>query len=187
MGNFYGNYTLCGPSPQAVAAALAGRSALVTPPDNGCVVVFDEEAERNPEVFVDLAVRLSRALDCPVLVVLNHDDDVFTYQLYLRGELADEYDSTLGYFDPSAEPSDPEGGDARKLCEAFGANDVASVEGILRRSSFDEDGYVLAVERHADLVRALAISSFAVGAGYDYVSRGELPEGLDENVLIRVT
>jgi len=30
MGNFYTNYTLRGPSQQAVAKALAGRSAIVT-------------------------------------------------------------------------------------------------------------------------------------------------------------
>jgi len=187
MGNFYANYTLRGPSPQMVAAALAGHAAVVTPPENGCVVVFAEEAEQDPEVFVDLAVRLARELDCPVLAVLNHDDDVLAYHLCLGGDLVDGYVSTPGYFDPSAEHSDPEGGDARRLCEAFEAGDVAAVEKILRRSPFGADGYALAVERHADLARTLGISSFAVGAGYAYVSRGELPEGLDEQALIRVT
>ena len=129
MGNFYTNYTLKGPSQQAVVAALAGRSAIITPAQNGCVVVFDEQSdEQDSTVITELASRLSRELRCPVLAVLNHDDDVFWYQLYLSGELADEYDSSPGYFDPSVEPSAPAGGDAEKLCSAFGAASAAAVE-----------------------------------------------------------
>ena len=101
MGNFYTNYTLKGPSQQVVAAALAGRPAIVTPDQDGCVVVFDEASdEQDSAVITELASRLSRELRCPVLAVLNHDDDILWYQLYLGGELADEYDSSPGYFDP---------------------------------------------------------------------------------------
>ena len=187
MGNFYTNYTLRGRDPLAVVAALSGRSAIVTPAQNGCVVVFDEESdEQDPEIITGLASRLSRELRCPLLAVLNHDDDIFWYQLYLSGELTDEYDSSPGYFDLATEPSAPAGGDAQKLCSAFGASAIAEVESALRKSSFDEDGYTFAVDRHADLARALGIPPFGVGAGFDYVSRGELPEGLDEDTLIRV-
>ena len=186
MGNFYTNYTLRGPSPQEIVAALAGRSAIVTPVQDGCVVVFDEESdEQETEVITRLASHLSRELSCPVLAVLNHDDDILWYQLFLSGALADEYDSSPGYFDSVAEPSVPAGGDAQKLCSAFGG-DVARVESILRKSSFEEGGYAFAVERHAALARALGIPSFGVGAGFGYVSQGELPEGLDEDALIRV-
>jgi len=186
MGNFYANYTLRGPSQQAVADALAGRSAIVTPTKNGCVVVVDEQSDdQDPAVISELAAQLSNRLRCPVLVVLNHDDDIFWYQLYLSGELADEYDSSPGYFDPSAEPSAPAGGDAQKLCSAFAGASVAEVESILRKSSFDEDGYTFAVDRHTDLTRALGIPSFAVGAGFRYVSDGELPDGLDEQSLVK--
>src|SRR5256886_1312319 len=133
MGNFYTNYTLRGPSQKAVATALAGRSAIVTPAQDGCVVVFDEQSDdQDPEVITELASQLSRKLCCPVLAVLNHDDDIFWYQLYLSGELADEYDSSPGYLNPSAKPSAPAGGDAQKLCSAFGVDSVAEVEGILR-------------------------------------------------------
>lgn len=187
MGNFYTNYTLRGPSQQAVVAALAGRSAIVTPAQDGCVVVFDEQSDdQDSAVITELASRLSRELRCPVMAVLNHDDDIFWYQLYLSGELADEYDSSPGYFDPTAEPSAPAGGDAQKLCSAFDATSVAEVDSILRKSSFDEGGYTFAVERHTDLARALGIPTFGVGAGFRYVSDGELPEGLDEESLIRV-
>lgn len=187
MGNFYTNYTLRGPSQQAVATALAGRSAIVTPAQDGCVVVFDEQSdEQDSAVITELASRLSRELHCPVLAVLNHDDDVFWYQLYLSGELADKYDSSPGYFDAAAEPSAPVGGDPQKLCSAFGSAAVAEVESILRKSSFDDGGYTFAVERHTDLARALGIPSFAVGAGFRNASDGELPEGLDEDGILRV-
>src|SRR5262249_169019 len=158
MGNFYTNYTLRGPGTQAVIAALAGRSAFVTPARDGCVVVFDEESdEQNTDVITGLASHLSRELRCSVLAVLNHDDDILWYQLYQNGELADAYDSSPGYFEPLAEPSVPTGGDAQKLCSAFGASAVAEVETILRKSSYDAGGYTFAVDRHADLAHALGI------------------------------
>ena len=190
MGNFYTNYTLRGPSQQAVAKALTGRSALVTPQQDGCVVVFDEQSDdQNSELISDLARNLSGELRCPVLAVLNHDDDILWYQLYLNGELADEYNSCPSYFDPGpdAEPCGPAGGDAQKLCAAFGASNVADVERILRKSSFDEGGYVFAIERHAELARALGLPPFAVGGGFSYVSDGEIPDGLSEDDLLRVT
>jgi hypothetical protein len=188
MGNFYTNYTLRGPSQQTVAAALAGRSAIVTPAQDGCVVVFDEASdEQDSAVITELASRLSRDLRCPVLAVLNHDDDVFWYQLYLGGELADEYDSSPGYFDPSAEPSAPAGGSAERLCQTFGADDCAAVEAILRKSSYDDGGYVFAFQRHADLVRVLRIPDWAVGTAYASFERDELPEGLSADTISRTT
>ena len=187
MGNFYTNYTLRGPSQQAVAKALTGRSAIVTPQQDGCVVVFDEQSDdQNSEVLADLSRDLSRELRCPVLAVFNHDDDILWYQLYLNGELADEYDSCPSYFDPDAEPSGPAGGDAQKLCAAFVSSNVADVERVLRKSSFEEDGYTFAIERHTELARALGLPSFAVGGGFSYVSDGEIPEGLSDDVLLRV-
>jgi len=189
MGNFYTNYTLRGPSQRAVAAALAGRSAIVTPEQDSCVVVFDEEAdEQNQEIIVELASRLSGQFSCPLLTVLNHDDDVLWCQLYLSGELVDEYNSAPGYFDAKDEDAamaGPEGGDAQKLCAAFEANTITEVEEILRKPSADEDGYVFAIERHADLAGALGIPAFGVGASFSSFSNGELPEELTAKDLVR--
>jgi len=186
MGNFYTNYTLRGPSQQAVAAALAGRSAAVTPAENGCVVAFDEASDdQDQSLIAELASSLSSELRCPVLVVLNHDDDILWYQLYISGKLADEYDSSPGYFDASAEPSAPAGGDAEQLCAAFDASDIPAVERVLRKSSYDDDGYVFAFERHADLVRALGLPEFAVGTAYASFDRDEYPDGLSGKNLMR--
>lgn len=72
MGNFYTNYTIRGPSQRAVAMALTGRSAIVTPQQDGWVVAFDEQ---DMEVIAALARGLSGELRCPVLAVPNHDFD----------------------------------------------------------------------------------------------------------------
>jgi hypothetical protein len=188
MGSFYTNYTLRGPDQRSVAATLAGRSSIVTPAQDGCVVVFDEESDsQNQEVISELAGRLSGAFGCPVLAVLNHDDDIFWYQLYLNGELVDQYDSSPGYFetaDEEAAMAGPDGGDAKKICDAFGAISTKEVERILRKSSFEDGGYTFAIERHADFVDALGIPSFSVGAGYDQITAGEPPEELSASDLV---
>ena len=187
MGNFYVNYTLRGPSQQAVADALAGRLAIVTPAMNDFVVVFDQMSDsQEQDAIVELGKRLSRELQCVVLAVLNHDDDILWYKLWHRGEVIDNYDSTPGYFDVSAELSTPIGGDAHKLCAAFGATNVTEVERILRSGSSDDEGYIFAIERHADLARALEMPQFGVGGSYGSISAGELSEGLDKNELIKV-
>ena len=191
MGNFYTSFTLRGPSQESVAAAMAGRSAFVTSAHEGCVVVFDEESdEQNDEIIAELASRLSGQLRCPLLVVMNHDDSILWYQLYLSGELVDEYNSAPGYFeteDEEAASAGPEGGNAGKLCAAFGSDAVKKVERILRKPSAEDNGYVFAVERHGDLTGALGIPSFGVGAGFETISSGELPDELDESALARTS
>jgi hypothetical protein len=188
MGNFYTNYTLRGPSQTAVADMLRGRQAVVTTAENGCVVAFDEASDsQDSTVITELAAKLSGAFQCPVLAVLNHDDDILWYQLYEGGKLTDEYDSSPGYFDPEAEPSVPAGGDAERLCSAFGASDPGAVERVLRKSSYDEDGYAFAFERHADLVRALGVPEFSVGTAYASFDSDEVPEGLSKRNIVRVS
>lgn len=179
MGNYYTNYTLRGVTQQAVANALTGRTCIVTPSINNSVVAFDEESDSQDQHLISqLAAKLSGNLQCTVLAVLNHDDDILWYQLYSDGKLQDEYDSSPGYSDTSAQPSAPAGGNAQTLCSAFGATDSATVEPILRKSAFEDDGYIFAFERHADLAKALGISPFGVGTAYASFDSDELPEGL---------
>lgn len=186
MGNFYVNFTLRGPSPNAVAEALVGRRCIVTPPVLDTIVVFDEASDRqDQQVISALATELSQKLRCPVLALLNHDDDILWYRLFADGHPCDEYDSSPGYFDPRAEPAAPAGGDAAKLCSAFGSAAVDEVERVLRKSAFTDDGYVFAVDRHGELVRALGISPFAVGTSYSSFENDELPEGLLADDVIR--
>ena len=149
MGRFYSNYTLRGPSQPEVASALAGRSAFVTHAHNGCVVVYDEASEAQDFAIIrELGARLSLQLRRPVLAAVVHDDDILFFQLYEGGEVTDDYDSSPGYFDAEAEPSAPDGGDADRLCAAFGTSNAAEVSAILRKSTYDDDG-PFATDRHA--------------------------------------
>jgi hypothetical protein len=184
VGSFYTNITLRGPSQQAVAAELSGRRAFVTPIKDGCVVVFDEESEeQDPDVLSGLAAKLSARLACPALAVLNHDDDVLLCMLFEKGAKRDTYDSTPG-FDGGDPFAPPKGGDASALCAAFGSSRVADVSRILRAT---RDTYMFAVMRHADLVAALGLPDWSVGAGFNYVVQGEPPAGLDESSLMKTT
>ena len=186
MGNFYVNYTLQGPSQKAAAEALAGRKAVVTREENGCIVIFEEISDdQDQEHIAELASHLSRELHCPTLAVLNHDDDILWYQLYENGKRTDEYDSSPGYFDPSVDTSSPVGGDAWRICAAFNASNVPAVERVLRKLSYEEDGYIFAFERHADLVLALGLSPFAVGTAYASFENNEFPSGLSSEDVIR--
>jgi hypothetical protein len=183
MGNFYVNYTLRGPSQAEVAKCFEGRAAYVTPAQNNYIVAYDEASEdQDLQVISALAGELSKELSCSVLAVLNHDDDVLWYCLFTNGNLADEYNSSPGYFE-SGEPSAPEGGDANKLCAAFGSTKISDVQAILEKTFED---YTFAVDRHEDLARALGLPNCAVGCGYSQIEEGELPDGLIEDDITRV-
>lgn len=187
MGSFYVNFTVRHPDAKAVAAALRGRVAIVTPAQDGNVVVFDEASDdQDQEVIVALGTSLSQELQCAVLAVLNHDDDVLWYRLFEKGKLADHYDSDPGYFDDSVEDDTPAGGDARRLCAAFGAKPVTKVEAILRKSDLDDDGYDSAADRHTGLVEAIGLPGCTVGGSYSTVAEGDLPDGMPTGELIRV-
>jgi len=189
MGAFYTNISLRGPSQETVAQSLQHRDrvAFVSPSDGGAVVVYDQECDKqDQELLARLALDLSRELQCPALALLNHDDDILWYQLYERGKLVDEYDSCPSYFDPVAEPSGPVGGDAEKLCNAFGGEDVGVAEQILRKSGFEDGGYAFATDRHRDLAAAAGLPQFSVGSGYGSIEYDELPDGLEKEQLASV-
>jgi hypothetical protein len=182
MGNFYTNITLRGPDQDATVAFLneQRRPAYVAPTVNGCTIVFDEACEtQDTDILEALAAQLSQRFACPALAVLNHDDDILWYKLYDAGQALDEYNSAPDYFGDE-EGAQPTGGDARKLCRAFKAEqNLNEVERILRAA----DEYVFALEQHDELVRALGLPTFAVGTGYNYLVEDDAPEGLDTGSL----
>lgn len=185
MGNFYTNLTIKSGDRAAVLAALQGRSAFVSPVQQGCIVIWDEECEDENDAS-GLAADLSSDLRAPVLVVTNHDDDVLWLQLWVRGDEVDSYNSCPSYFDDS-DITPPEGGDAEALCAAFGGS-PERVEEVLRAWSEDDEdgGYVFETERHADLLAALGLPPSAAGSGYRYLEQGEAPRGLEMGELERL-
>ena len=179
MGSFYTSHTLRGPSQAAVVAELNGRSAYVSASEHGCVTVLDEACEsQDGEELASLAARLSAVFQCPVLAVLNHDDDILYFELYEAGEQRDEYNSSPSYFDDTVEDDGPSGGNPALLAAAFGVTDKERIEAALRSTE-----YVFATERHHELALALSLPSFSVGIGYTYASAGELPPGVPKDVF----
>lgn len=181
MGSFYVNYTVRSTDQAAVVKSLKGRSAYVTPVKDGALLVTDEAAETQEiDAVREVGELLSTGLKTQVLAVLNHDDDMLWYGLFDKGRLTDEYNSAPDYFEGGTSP--PTGGDARTLCAAFGrAGSEKELDAVLKKKD-----YVFAMERHADLVKALGLPEFTVGCGFNYLEEGELPEGLSEGDLVKV-
>lgn len=186
MGSFYVNSTLCGPSQEEVASYLGEkkRAAYVSPTVKGFTTVFDAECDtQKTEAIEDLSALLSARFKCPVLSVLNHDDDILVYWLYNDGVLIDQYNSCPGYFGGPGGP-EPEGGDAGEICKAMGQPEARQrVEEILRTSS-EEDESAFEVDRHQALADALGLPGLCVGFGYRYLESEDeeaFPEGLERS------
>ena len=180
MGAFYGNITLKGPSQGAVGKALRGRRAVVAPTIGDLTVAFDSACDdQDTDAIQALASRLSTELNGVALAVIVHDDDVLAYFLFHAGELVDWYNSCPSYFDFGAgtEPAGPSGGNAERLCTAFGVGSRVEVDRILRKPRGD-GGYDFETQRHKNLVQVLELPAFAVGTALASFERGEYPVGL---------
>ena len=162
MGLLYTNVIMKGPTQEAIATYLEdhGRSGLVSLTIQEITVVYD---------MAQGSAALSTRFKCPVLLLGIHDDDILVYRLYIRGDIADSYESYPGYF--TGEDLPPRGGDARKLCRAFrveGAEETIDV--ILRHPRV---GYAL--EQHQELVAALGWPPFAAGvSGFMILEQPEI-------------
>lgn len=172
MGNFYTNITVLDANTESIADRLRvlGRTAFVADAHDSSVV-YDRECEaQDTEILAALAEDLSSTLDARALAVLNHDDDVLWLQLYVRGELLAEYANQGG---PRVR--------ARDMCRALGRPDrTLAVWFLLHRP------FVFQVTRHARLARSLGLPEAAVGSGFTYIERGELPAAISPDRLHRV-
>jgi hypothetical protein len=191
MGLFYTNFTLRGPAQPQLLEALRsmGRTAFVSPMHNGCVTVYDREAdEQNFDVIEKLGSELSKRFRCPVLAAALHDDDVLFYWLFRDGALCHDYNSSPAYFDPDSEPLPPVGGDGAELCEAFGCSSrEAEVDAVLAQDLLSEKATIPGeLERHEALARILGLPAYSSGVGYGTVDAGFLPEKFKNLEFIRV-
>lgn len=196
MGSFCTNITLVGVDPDAVAPLLeqAGRAAYLGGA-GGHTVVYDELGEAQDGSHAALAQELSAALGCVALASLNHDDDILYLQAFEDGEVRGEYNSApdhfddvdelveLGVVDPEPAAGPGAGGlgrerwnlglDPARLVALVGTGDADSLAHVAASDA------VFASDLHAQLVEVLGLPAAAVGAGYRYLERGEVPTDLD--------
>lgn len=184
MGNFYVNHTVLTPDNSALMDGLRslGRSAFVGKTVDGMTLFFDEESDtQNDEVIRAVGADVTSSLKCPVLAVLNHDDDILCYWLFDSGNVVDEYNSCPGYF--SGEDTTPSGGDAHQLAAAFNVpNSADEIASILKNEE-----YVFALERHEALVKLLRIPWQYACVGYAYLAAEEYPDDLSADDFVRVS
>ena len=171
MGSTYANVLLREPDIDAIAKLLdqLRRRAYVAG-DGMVTVVYDERADERPDKELErLAIVLSTRLGRTALAVANFHDDVLQYQLVETGRVADRYDSYPGFLEKGRER--PEGGDARRLCVAFGAAEQEqAVAALLRQTRFEVGPEI---ERHEQLLKLLRLPANLALLGYDYVRQGE--------------
>jgi hypothetical protein len=181
MGKFYVNFSVKSSNQQQVVAVLrdAGRVAIVSPPQLGYVVVYDEETDRQAlSSIVQVGTLLSESANAPVLAVLNHDDRILRYWLFEKGAIVDAYDSRPDYFNKFFldlnEEEDDEMKDSdttqisrpEKLKDCFKSNlDLAKTKKILRNK------YLSETTRHKVFATELGLPDWSVGVGYYDVSK----------------
>jgi hypothetical protein len=192
MGSFYTSHTVHGPAQAQILDWLQDRPAYVSSTtDNAITIVLDEASEsQDPAELAGLASGLSARFNCPVLALLNHDDDVLYFELYENGKKTDQYNSTPDFMGEEPDEDEagdeaggdgrtpPSGGDATRLAAAFGG-DAAAVEAALRGT-----GFVLQVERHKALATALNIPGFAIGIGYHYAAAKDYPDDVPPETYV---
>ena len=170
MGNFYKNVTVKGPAREAILAWLRQehRTAYVSPTLDGCTVIFDRrcDGEATPDELRDLTLSASKALGCAAIGAAVYDEDVLLLSVAEKGEARFTYAS-----------SRPKAIQAELLCNLFQPRaSMVAVWLILAAPHFFP--YVTESFRHAHLASALGLPLAAVSTGYEYLTRGELPEGL---------
>lgn len=196
MGNWYTNICVKGAPQPAVAAALdeLGRRAYLTPDLGGWIVIYDQESDKfDLNELESLALTISTRLSCTAVASFNADDDVLWLGIYENGKLSTRYTSEKKHFEDGGEfPLIPEV--AEVLCRVFQSPEKhEQVRKILRRphgvlgllSLFSKIriAYITEVFRHGDLAETLGLPLASVGLGYEYVNRGETPEGLSRGKL----
>jgi hypothetical protein len=181
MGLFYANMTIYRTSRLQVLSELRRlqREAFLSPMIEGHTVVFDKKLdEQDGEAIEELGKAITRSLSCSALAAVLHDDDVLYLWLFNDGEVLDNYDSSPAYFNPHAEPSPPEGGDAKLLCKAFDRLDhVDRVEQLLRADLLEDElpDVPGEFERHAALAAELGMPPFVAGLCYSSIAGDYVP------------
>ena len=207
MGASYVNITVKGRNHPEIAAFLrqSDRSAFVTPTTDGISVVYDSKLLAGCDVVVaaTLAGALASQFRCVTMLAYVFKSDFFVYVLYEAGREVDRYNSYPNYPEPVVRVP-PIGGDAAKLCRAFGLDvprrlipdsPVVIIDRILRRYDLPDEadsygpvsrGFVYEDDRHRALLNALHLPEWIANTGYEMFSFAEYPTGFPAAGMVKV-
>jgi hypothetical protein len=175
MTTTYTNITLLDIGQDEAADWLTenGYIGAVSPVIDGLTVIYDNvlreyaDADEPLEELLKLASEISYEFGCVAWLVIVNDDTVLIYSLYIDGELMDSYGVKAG--------EDADGGDAELLADTFGVpkRAIKYVRAVLNR---DTPG---ARDRHEQILTTLELPRLALGASYESIMDGALPEGVE--------
>ena len=173
MGAFYGSVQVRSDDRSAVktvaervSRALESR-CLVGPAINGWIGVYPSMNGQDERVGAAMAAEI----EADVLQLIVHDDDVFAYWLYRRGERVDSFWSVPGYF------GELNGADQEAMAgnvEAFRplvGKQTSRLEALLARGEQQE---LCAAEQLVEFAKMLKISNALTA--YEYLKDGETDE-----------
>lgn len=166
MGGHYGSIHIRTEDANEVRAVLEelarerNMKFLLAPAIDGWVTAFPSDHGQDFSVAEALAAKVK----APFLHCLVHDDDVFAYQFFEGGVLADQYNSCPDYFGGSPEPR---GGNALVLVQSLAPDGpVSKLQNLLNDARYDFE-----VERFEKFSAWLGLPN-AVTA-YEYLQTGE--------------
>jgi hypothetical protein len=202
MGIFYVNHTVRASQDRVLdILKKERRTAFVSPTIGGYTVVCDRQCdEQDPVAIAQLGQKLSALLGAPVLAVLNHDDDLFSYWLFKQGQLIEEHDAfpenvedddegcggfrlyreTEEDWNPTPEDDEASATPGEELCRILGHEAMGEqVQAVLTGCDA-----LFARQIHQELVELLGLPSCAVGAGYKCVIQRHTELDRDECVHV---
>jgi hypothetical protein len=100
MGTFYGSVLVRTEKSDEVQKALdevakaTDCKFLIGPAVNGWISAFPDNSGQNEKTSVEIAKRLPN----DIFHLIVHDDDIFAYFFFRKGQLVDQYDSCPDYF-----------------------------------------------------------------------------------------
>jgi hypothetical protein len=103
MGATFANCHVRADSAGAISRTLRtliARRAYIVPSRKEWVTIYDETSEAQGISEIGrIACEISQRCRCVVIAFYVEDSDILTYQLYDAGDLRDEYNSCLEYWD----------------------------------------------------------------------------------------
>jgi hypothetical protein len=168
MGGHYGTIHVRTEDRGSVQSAVEklncenARRFLIGPPIGGWVTVFPEHNGQNPDVSHKLAAKLP---EHALIHCLVHDDDVFAYWFFERGQVIDAFNSCPEYFGARNPP--PRGGNAQSMRGLLvDQTKVSALQSLLDANGFDSE-----LTRQDKFARLLGLPNTAYA--YEYLQNGE--------------